>query len=372
MPKLGFGGQARMRAQHTFSALDGFRGVIALCVCLHHTKSFWGIAVPRSAVIVDLFFLVGGFVIAHAYERRLLDGRISFGDFVLIRLIRLYPLYLVSVLIVAVPMMAALLLHRYRPEHITLEYLRAVLLGLLMLPARISDAPDVLYPLNIAYWSLLWAMVTNFLYARLIHWLTDKVLFVVAIAAAGALTVLTFLNGDIGLGQLWGWLSLSGGLARAVFGMSMGVLIFRNYKAVPQWLAGGGYLLPLAIIMLLIWAPAIGGADWLLQLFAVFLVFPWCVVRAARGPQPAGNRLLQSLGFVSYPIYVLHVPFAHLLDVITSHRMSRYAPLSGMVMIILMIGLVMFVDRRLDRPLRSWLTAKAFGPVKNHSIPIRA
>jgi peptidoglycan/LPS O-acetylase OafA/YrhL len=351
-----------MRTHHTFSGLDALRGIVALCVCLHHTQDYWGIQVARPAIAVDLFFMLGGFVVAHSYERRLLDGRISFTDFVRVRLIRLYPLYLFSVLLIALPLLAGLFWHRDRPDHVIHEYVWATVLNGLMLPARISDAPWLFYPLNIVYWSMLWVLVTNLLYACLIHRLTTRVLMAVTLMSGFVLTALVFHKGSIGLGMVWGTTSVLGGLARAVFGMSVGVLLFRHYRSVPQWLVGdGGYLLPVALVLLCVWIPASGSMDWMLQLLAVLVVFPWCVLRAARGSQPSASSLLPMIGFVSYPIYILHMPLVHLLDSMTAHRLGQFGLASCAATLAVIVGVAMLVDRRLDRPFRNWLTSRTFG-----------
>src|SRR5437879_3798779 len=54
-------------------------------------------ATPHAGLAVDFFFLLSGFVIAHAYEKRLLET-MSFCSFLVVRLIRLYPLILLGLL----------------------------------------------------------------------------------------------------------------------------------------------------------------------------------------------------------------------------------------------------------------------------------
>ncbi len=351
-----------MRTHHSFTGLDALRGIVALCVCLHHTQDYWRIQVPRPSIAVDLFFMLGGFVVAHSYERRLQDGRISFIDFVRVRLIRLYPLYLLSVLLIGLPLLTSLLWHRNRPDHIIHEYVWATVLNGLMLPARISDAPWLFYPLNIVYWSMLWMLVTNVLYARLIHRLTIRVLMAVTLMSGVVLTALVLHKGGIGLGMVWGTTSVLGGLARAVFGMSVGVLLFRHYRSVPRWLVGdGGYLLPLALVLLCVWAPTAGSMEGILQLLAVLVVFPWCVLCAACGTQPAARSLLPMVGFASYPIYILHIPLVHMLDIITAHHLGHLGMAGCVGTLVVIVGVAMLVDRQLDRPFRNWLTSRTFG-----------
>jgi peptidoglycan/LPS O-acetylase OafA/YrhL len=69
--------------------------------------------------------------------------------------------------------------------------------------------------------------------------------------------------------------------------------------------------------------------------------------------------MLHAVGFVSYPIYVLHVPLAQMMDTITSRRLAQFAPVGGIVMVVILIGVAMVADRWVDRPIRSWLTARA-------------
>jgi len=66
---------------------------------MRHVPAFFGpIRVPESFLAVDLFYLVSGFVVAHAYGERLQAGGF-FKTFVKTRLIRLYPLYILGLAI---------------------------------------------------------------------------------------------------------------------------------------------------------------------------------------------------------------------------------------------------------------------------------
>ena len=56
-----------------FPALDGLRGMAALAVLVLHLPPLSGF-VFHAYLAVDLFFIMSGFVIAHAYEERLLGG----------------------------------------------------------------------------------------------------------------------------------------------------------------------------------------------------------------------------------------------------------------------------------------------------------
>ena len=76
-----------------FALLDGLRGIAAFAVILDHTPpNFLGELIPGRYLAVDFFFVLSGFVLAHAYGRRL-EGGWSVFSFMRARVIRLYPLY---------------------------------------------------------------------------------------------------------------------------------------------------------------------------------------------------------------------------------------------------------------------------------------
>jgi peptidoglycan/LPS O-acetylase OafA/YrhL len=82
-----------------YEYLDGIRTLAALFVVVRHTGEFFNFTFYRSYLAVDLFFILSGFVIASAYEKKLLNNTLSFNQFLSIRAIRLYPVYFASLLL---------------------------------------------------------------------------------------------------------------------------------------------------------------------------------------------------------------------------------------------------------------------------------
>lgn len=86
------------QAPTRFPALDGWRGVCAVLVVLYHIHVDWhGVGLPlvrHAFCLVDLFFVLSGFVLAHGWGERMGAPR-GAAAFLLARLVRLYPLYLV-------------------------------------------------------------------------------------------------------------------------------------------------------------------------------------------------------------------------------------------------------------------------------------
>jgi peptidoglycan/LPS O-acetylase OafA/YrhL len=82
-------------------ALTPLRGVAALAVLAQHAG-----APIRGYLGVDLFFLLSGFVLMHAYGRMETSGR-AYAEFLKARLARIYPVHLV-LLIVLLPLFGRL------------------------------------------------------------------------------------------------------------------------------------------------------------------------------------------------------------------------------------------------------------------------
>src|SRR5215210_2241655 len=82
-----------------YHSLNGLRGLAALIVVLFHAAALIGTQLaPGGYLAVDLFFILSGFVIAHAYDHRFAEGLGPLA-FIRYRIIRFYPLYLLGLAI---------------------------------------------------------------------------------------------------------------------------------------------------------------------------------------------------------------------------------------------------------------------------------
>lgn len=83
-------------------ALDAWRGIAALLVALYRLEAdgyLHGLQIVQNAwLFVDFFFVLSGFVIAHAYLGRI-DGKTSVRAFVIRRFGRVWPLHAVLLLV---------------------------------------------------------------------------------------------------------------------------------------------------------------------------------------------------------------------------------------------------------------------------------
>jgi len=85
-----------------FGALDGFRGVFALLVAVHHSAWFSYINyrsfIDQAFVIIDLFFAFSGFLLYTLYHNKL-GNKAECTAFMKRRFARLYPLHLFMLLV---------------------------------------------------------------------------------------------------------------------------------------------------------------------------------------------------------------------------------------------------------------------------------
>ncbi|KAH2558053.1 hypothetical protein KXV42_008944, partial [Aspergillus fumigatus] len=93
-------GMSRNASSSRLHLLDALRGIAAIGVVLHHEAPLYGAPglFPRAYLAVDFFFALSGFVIAHAYDRRMAEG-LGFGGFMLRRFVRLHPIVPLATLI---------------------------------------------------------------------------------------------------------------------------------------------------------------------------------------------------------------------------------------------------------------------------------
>ncbi len=88
----------RVGANARFEALDSWRGLAAVFIILFHAQVASHVRdaalVRAGEMFVDFFFVLSGFVIAHAYAGRISNGA-HLGRFMMLRIGRVLPLHLV-------------------------------------------------------------------------------------------------------------------------------------------------------------------------------------------------------------------------------------------------------------------------------------
>ena len=134
----------------TFPALNAMRGLAAIAVVIFHAHPLFGAQIaPSGYLAVDLFFVLSGVVIAHAYAARLNAG-MRVAAFMKIRVVRFMPFYLLGLAFGLV--LATALLFAGSSDALSTDKLAIALLLALLFPP-VPFGGDI-FPLNVPAWSL--------------------------------------------------------------------------------------------------------------------------------------------------------------------------------------------------------------------------
>jgi peptidoglycan/LPS O-acetylase OafA/YrhL len=298
--------RARLRASPNpaseIRSLNSIRGIAALMVAVFHAPTLFGVGqtFPHAYLAVDLFFVLSGFVLLHAYEGRIVGG-LSLRRFAQLRLARLYPLLLIATVAGFAIMLVK---HAAGRVDMNAQTFIALPLSLVLAPAPSgATAAHAVYPFVTQSWSIVWEIAlcpVLFVWAR---WMRR---WAIAIAVLFALPLawVAFTQGSLDGGWVTGtfWI----GALRAVVAFFAGV-------AVRQWTRGGP--LPrlvklLAIgpaVAVVIYVTLVHATVWWADYAAAVAGFPLIIAAAAQCRRRVlENWLGDRIGEASYSIYMLH------------------------------------------------------------------
>lgn len=289
-----------------FETLDGWRGLAALAITFYHVPvahAFRDMTGWKNLeFFVDFFFVLSGFVICHAWGKRIAapsDAKI----FVIRRFWRVWPLH-IAILGVFLAIECA-------------EWLAVKAAGLSLgdepftgpssIPALLSNIV-LMQSLNLhgtttwngPAWSISVEFWTYMAFAAVMLFAAGRTWVMALVAASGALIIAV-------LSPIWLFATHDYGLARALYGFFAGAVAYRLLA--PQAAAArSGNLLEIAAVLAMFAWMAGTGKNWTSLLAPI--VFVGLVVVFARGGG-ALTRLLMSkpvqlLGLWSYSIYLVH------------------------------------------------------------------
>lgn len=322
-----------------YEILDGLRGVAALIVVAFHLCETYSPGPVHQQWInhgylgVDFFFVLSGFVIGYAYDDRW--ARMSLTDFFKRRIVRLHPMVILAC-VFGLFMFYFTGCEGWGPNIDSTPLATTLLVFLMMCLMIPSFAPwmdirggFVMNPLVDTTWSLTYEYIANILYALVIrHMKTWMLALLVAVFAFftvnltmnldvfGWWTERTWCQYTVIGGWSWTLEELTVGFTRLLYPFFVGLLVSRMGKLIS---IKGGFLVCSLIVAGMQMMPRIGGEQhmWMNGLYetiAILVVFP-LVVSIGAGSQVSGRRwtaLCKFLGFVSYPLYIMHLPLAYL------------------------------------------------------------
>ena len=334
-------------------ALTSLRFFAALYVLLYHSG---GPALVESGRLpaaaarllshgylgVTFFFILSGFILTHVYLDRL-TTRQDIATYALARLARIYPVYLLALLMMVPHVTPDGILHAL-PQFLLLQS---------WLPMALSDGHLV------ANWNMQgWSLSVELLFYIVLPGLLAAVgradgIGLAALLAAVCLIMVGFGTPaiiDMGSADRAGlsWIPLP--LLRApelVYGVLLALVLARRRLELPAW------MLPLAAVALVLVLASDG--RWVAPVAA--LVMGLLIVSAAAGRQSLIGRWLQHpsivlLGGASYALYILQLP-VHLA--VHSIAGAGHASVGRVLYIPVLIATSIAVHKLIEEPARMWI-----------------
>ena len=337
-----------------FHTLDVLRGGAALVVVLWHWRHFFPVFDPTKHPLywllwpfylhgwraVDLFFCISGFVFYWLYGDRIVRGSagseqqgeqgITFREFAVLRLSRLYPLHLATLFVVAIAQWS-------RPEpfvygnndlyHFGLQLFFASSWGLER--GHSFNGPAWSISVEVAMYGLFWAAC----------WLGLRRWWHLALFAA------------IGAA-----LSSRHVVGQAAMSFFAGGLAFAAYRRIGPavWPAAATGLLWVAVPL----ADHLGMRG--LRFAYGLVLFPLTVLGfAAMEPFVAKTaKGLSALGDISYSSYLLHFPLQMLFASLVTSGDLFYRPATLGVFFLVLISVSLLSFRYFERPMQRWLRSR--------------
>jgi peptidoglycan/LPS O-acetylase OafA/YrhL len=345
----------------------GLRGVAAFFVVFYHLQ-FTHPHLPfedatsifkQSYLMVDLFFILSGFIISYVYSDQMAQG-LSYISFMKKRLIRLFPLHLCCLFVLVfglVTQNAALdLLGKDSRPIFTQESTTALISQLFLLNAWFPK--DGTW--NIPSWSISAEIFAYALYPTLLFMLSHRRI----IGALGLLLLSLIFYGSVGYFD--GSLDITSGWApmRCLAGFALGMLVHSYRNGLLELTSGGLGALQFISFLGSIMTLSLPMNDVFAIPFFVLLVYSLWTDKGWLSELLA-QRVFQYLGHISYSVYLTHVVILTLLYPTWTAIASRLTldPLSlrGLwIFVVLVVVLVSshFTYHWVEEPSRRWLTRR--------------
>ncbi|MDA6071498.1 acyltransferase [Flavobacterium sp. AC] len=357
-----------------YEILDGLRGVAAiLVVAFHilevfsggdHTKQL----INHGYLAVDFFFLLSGFVIAHAYDDRW--NTMSLTGFLKRRLIRLHPMIIVGMTLGAVCFyFAAGAMFPAIEGTPFWKLILVMVFGWFLIP--VPGSLDIrgwseMYPLNGPAWSLFFEYIANIFYALILRKVSNTIMWILVVIAAIALIHLAVFSphGDIIGGWSLDFEQLRIGFTRLAFPFLAGILLRRLFKSGN---IKNAFLWSSLLIVAIMSFPRVGGSEHLwwngiYDSLTIIVLFPLVVYIGASGSikSAVSKRLCSFLGDISYPIYITHFPILYVYYAWVSNNNIQLENSLGVALAVLIFCIIIsYVFLKLyDIPVRKWLSKK--------------
>lgn len=297
-------------------ALDGIRGIAAIMVAFAwHYQHFSPETYPFSKllywpyhfgwIMVDLFFVLSGFIFYTIYRNKIAGHTLSLRDFVFLRFSRLYPLHWLT-LIVVLCFQVFRKLNGFPsfPSH----YSRNIFLFLLNIPMFQNGWITTVYSYNAPSWSVSIEIMMYLLFFAVFHNTKETKKYLIYCLLLIYLGIIISLSGD-------NKAFFNGQVSRGLVGFFIGCITGEIYEYCKTNKKQGQFFTIFccfAILFLSIVLALFGYGilkNWVVvYTFAFFPALIIVVLRIKYLSAVFSIKPLEYLGNLSYGIYMLHYP----------------------------------------------------------------
>lgn len=359
--------------QQRISSLDSLRGIAACAVAFiwhfQHFKPADGspfgnvlkIFYEQGWLAVELFFCISGFVFCYVYEQKILSEKISIRNFILLRLARLYPLFLITLAVITGLQFAAI-----RMEGATFVYPNFTVYHFLqnLLFLQMGWFTDG-FSFNGPSWSLSVEMVCYILFFFILIHFRKKQQHLAAY-------IIMILIGLTIYKTHWNFPLLNIWMARGFIcfftgALSYHIIIPLQKSKAHGWIAGGLTLILTGFVFLYYRYGAKPFGDFQL-VFSIFIAPALLVISLC---SVVFKRILEAkplvyLGELSFSVYLWHFPVQaaiHLISKKTAIQYSSYGFFFAYIAVTLLVSCLSYelfekkinaaLKRRINKPLLS-------------------
>ncbi|WP_022681612.1 acyltransferase family protein [Sphingobium bisphenolivorans] len=347
--------------QAPLAQLTSLRLFAALLVLFSHFQFFarsgspalerlYDLVFRQGACGVTFFFILSGFILTHAYERALVDEKITASTYFYRRLARIFPLHL----IVGLAFLAYLAWRADVPP------LRAVMLNLTLLHSWFPD-PIVHYSLNGPSWSLSDELFFYALFPWLVRLSQATLLRFFCIGTALIIAASGIAAARIdGYSPFADWLFYAFPPTR-LFEFVAGILLCRAWRAGTgrRWASSGTEALLVMTVLATMVAVEWFALPLVLRYQLAFLPPMAALILIFAHGEGALSRLLrhpslQLMGEASFALYLIHRPLITFMERWAGHGAASDLALGAAMLSLSLVG-ALFAFVLLDQPVQHWL-----------------
>lgn len=311
-----------------YTALDGFRGLLAIFVAIYHTT--W-ISHPQEwrffengPVIIDLFFAFSGFLMWRLYTDRL-ETSAQAKAFIRRRFARLYPLHLFMLFVFVAYAGARLLAHKFGYSELSpgeiLPFQSGSSEGFFAVFQHLTMTNAMGYSDGLTFnppsWTVGAEFYTYFVFLAMMMWFKPKKRIDFTIIALGIALIYSFLSGLKPNMNI----SYDYGFWRCIAGFYTGIIAAVSFPKIRSYIIEFSRLAATALELLTLGACIafvvyVSGKG---QFFVAPFIFTFVIVFAAgKGAVSIfmSERIFQYLAKISYSVYLVHVIIAFVFAII--------------------------------------------------------